>query len=281
LIKDVVEVQMCLKDGKRKVLTFSYDDGNTQDIRLIEILNRYGLKGTFNVNTGLFLNDASQRDGEGKLTWNEAEELFNNSGHEVAVHTLTHPWIASLKSHEAIKEITEDRKNIEKHFCSLGKGMAYPYGCYSDETLEVLKLCGIVYSRTTKSTHSFIFPENWLELHPTCHHNDAGLMALADKFINDDPRWGICNMFYVWGHSYEFDRNDNWDLIEKFAEKISGKEDIWYATNIEIYDYVKAYERLEASADNTIVCNPSAVPVWFFENGNTYKIEPGEKLIIK
>jgi len=273
-------MQMRLKDGKRKVLTFSYDDGNTQDIRLIEIFNRYGLKGTFNVNTGLFLNDSSERNGAGKLTWDEAENLFNNSVHEVAVHTLTHPWIASLKNTEVIKETIEDRKNIEKHFHSLGKGMAYPFGCYTDETLEVLKLCGIVYSRTTKSTHGFGFPENWLELHPTCHHNDAELMALADKFINEDPRWNICYMFYVWGHSYEFDRNDNWDLIEKFAEKVSGKDDIWYATNIEIYDYVKAYERLEVSADNTVVFNPSAVPVWFFEKNKTYKIEPGEKLII-
>ena len=272
---------MILKDGKRKVLTFSYDDGNTQDIRLIEIFDRYGLKGTFNVDTGLFLNDPSEREGEGKLTWDEAEKLFKNSPHEVAVHTLTHPWIASLKSHEAIKEIIEDRKNIEKHFCSLGREMAYPFGCYNAETLEILKLCGIAYSRTTKPTHGFRFPENWLELHPTCHHKDPELMQLAERFINDEPRWGECNMFYVWGHSYEFDRENNWDLIEKFAEKISGKADVWYATNIEIYDYVCAYKRLEVSADNTIIYNPSAVPVWFSENGKTYKTEPGENLVIK
>ncbi len=273
-------MQMRLKDGRQKVLTFSYDDGNTQDIRLAEIFDRYGLKGTFNVDTGLFLNDASQRSGEGKLTWGEAEKLFNGSAHEVAVHTLTHPWLASLKSTEAIEEIIEDRKNIAKHFRSLGRGMAYPFGCYCDETLEILKLCGIVYSRTTKATHGFDFPENWLELNPTCHHNDPELMTLADRFINEEPRWNICNMFYVWGHSYEFDRNGNWELIEKFAEKVSGKDGIWYATNIEIYDYVKAYERLEVSADNTIVHNPSAIPVWFFEKGKTYKIEPDETLII-
>lgn len=274
-------MQMLLKDGKRKALTFSYDDGNTQDIRLIEIFDRFGLKGTFNVDTGLFLNDSSERDGEGKLTWEEAEKLFKNSVHEVAVHTLTHPYIATLKSHEAIYEILEDRKNIAEHFDSTGRGMAYPFGCYTDETLDILKNCGIVYSRTTKSTHNFRFPENWLELHPTCHHADSELMELADRFLNVEPRWGLCDMFYVWGHSYEFDRQNNWDLIEKFAEKVSGREDVWYATNIEIYDYVKSYERLEVSADNSIVYNPSAVPVWFTENGRSYKINPGEKLIMR
>lgn len=272
-------MQMLLKDGKRKVLTFSYDDGNTQDIKLIRILDRYGLKGTFNVNTGLFLNDAAERDGEGKLTWAEAEELFTGSAHEVAVHTLTHPWIATLKSHEAIREVMEDRRNIEKHFRSLGRGMAYPFGCYTDETLEVLRLCGIAYSRTTKATHAFRLPENWLTLHPTCHHNDPELMTLADVFLNEDPRWDTCSMFYVWGHTYEFDRNNNWDVIEKFAEKISGKDDVWYATNIEIYDYVKAYGTLQVSADNSVVFNPSAMPVWFKEKGKVFKVEPGEKLI--
>lgn len=273
-------MQMRLKDGKRKVLTFSYDDGNTQDIRLVEIFDRYALKGTFNVNTGLFTDGSTEKNGGGKLTWDEAEKLFENSSHEVAVHTLTHPWLASLKSHEAIKEIMEDRRNIEKHFRSLGRGMAYPFGCYNDETLEVLKLCGIAYSRTTKATHSFVFPENWLELNPTCHHNDPELMALAEKFISEEPGWNVCSMFYVWGHSYEFDRNDNWSLIESFAEKVSFRDDVWYAANIEIYDYVKAYENLQVSADNTVVCNPSAISVWFYEKGTVYKVEPGETIVI-
>lgn len=43
---------MCTwKEQKRKAVTFSYDDGVTQDIRLIEMLNRYNLKCTFNLNS--------------------------------------------------------------------------------------------------------------------------------------------------------------------------------------------------------------------------------------
>ena len=40
-------------NGKNKALTFSYDDGVTQDKRLIEIFNKYGLKATFNLNSEL------------------------------------------------------------------------------------------------------------------------------------------------------------------------------------------------------------------------------------
>ena len=82
-------------------------------------------------------------------------------------------------------------------------------------------------------------------------------------------------MFYLWGHSYEFDDNDNWDIIETFCKKIGGREDIWYATNIEIYDYVQAYESLVYSASADLVYNPSAVPVWINYNESVVKIEAG------
>lgn len=39
--------------GKRKTLTFSYDDGVTQERRLVELFDRYGLKATFNINSEL------------------------------------------------------------------------------------------------------------------------------------------------------------------------------------------------------------------------------------
>ena len=40
--------------GLAKALTFSYDDGVEQDIRLVEILDKYGMKGTFNLNSGCY-----------------------------------------------------------------------------------------------------------------------------------------------------------------------------------------------------------------------------------
>lgn len=273
---------MKLKDGKNKVLTLSYDDGVVQDIRLIEIMNRYGLKGTFNINTGMYLSEDAQREKfYGRMKLSEAKQLYINSGHEVAVHTLNHMFLEKLKSDEVAYQVLQDRINIEKEYKTTARGMAYPFGTYSSEVIETLEKCGICYSRTVKSTNNFKLPENWLELHPTTHHSNGDLMKLAKRFAEEKgKRPSELWMFYLWGHSYEFDDKDNWNVIEEFAEYIGGRDDIWYATNIEIYDYIKAYESLQTSVDKTIVHNPSAIDVWVLIGDDTYAIKGGETLYI-
>lgn len=271
---------MKLKDGKSKVLTFSYDDATVQDIRLIKILDKHGLKGTFNVNSALYLPEETVRETyNGRMKLSEAKELYSNSGHEVAVHGLTHPYIDRLQVDEILTEVMEDRKNIEQHYGTPARGMAYPFGLFDDKVVEAVGKCGICYSRTTKNTENFGFPKNWLEFHPTCRHRSPKLMELAKKFVEEKGKHISDNwLFCVWGHSREFDRDDNWDVIETFAEYTGGRDDIWYATNIEIYDYVKAYERLETSVDKTIVYNPSAIDVWFGHKNEIYCVKGGHTL---
>lgn len=271
---------MKLKDGKSKVLTLSYDDGVVQDMRLIRIMDTYGLKGTFNINTQMYLpEDAVREQFRGRMKLSEAQALYIDSGHEVAVHSLTHPILVGLKSDEIAVEILEDRKNIEAQYGTLARGMAYPYGSHNQEVVDVLAKCGICYGRTIKSTQTFNLPENWLTWHPTCHHKDLALMELAEKFAQTTPKHvGRNLLFYVWGHSYEFDNNDNWEVIEQFAQYMGNRDDIWYATNIEIYDYVRAYEQLQVSVDRSIVHNPTATTVWFHHNGKTCCVEGGQTL---
>lgn len=275
---------MRLKDGKSKVLTLSYDDAVVQDARLIDIMNRHGLKGTFNVNTGCYFPEGKERPQSWHMVMRRAEAvaLYTGSGHEVAVHTLTHPHLEWLRPLDMIQEILEDRRNIEKEYGGIARGMAYPYGTYNDAVVDVLAKCGIAYSRTIESTENFGFPENWLTLHPTCHHNNPRLMELARRFAEDlqpcNPN--KCQMFYLWGHSYEFDNDDNWQVIEEFAQYMGGREDIWYATNIEIYDYVQAYNSLQVSVDHTTVHNPTAIDVWFREAGQVYCAKGGETVRI-
>lgn len=273
---------MKLKDGKSKVLTLSYDDGVVQDIRLVKILNKYGIKATFNINTGLYLQEETVRDKfYGRMKLSEAQDLYMNSDHEVAVHTLHHPWLEKLKTDEILTEIIEDKRNIEQQYGRLARGMAYPYGTYSQEVMQCLKKCEICYARTVRATEKFQLPEDWLELHPTCHHNNPRLMELAGKFVEESgSHEGDIWMFYVWGHSYEFDNVENWDVIEKFAEYVGGRDDIWYATNIEIYDYVQAYENLQTSVDKGMVHNPSAIDVWFTHNNKTYCAQAGKTIYL-
>ncbi len=275
----VTKFFMRFPGGLPKAFTLSYDDGVEQDERLIGIFDKYGLKCTFNISGGLFAPEGTVYP-EGRvhrpLTLTRSLEIYNKNGHEVATHGYTHPWLEKLTESGATYEILKDREVLESVFGCIVKGNAYPYGTYNDSVVECMKKCGIVYARTTKATEKFDIPTDWLRLHPTCHHNNPHVFELCDRFIemkNEAPQ-----LFYLWGHSFELEKDNNWDRIEAISEKISGKSDIWYANNMEIYSYVKAYEALVFSADMTKVYNPSALEVFFVLNGRNYSIKPGQTI---
>ncbi len=265
--------------GRAKALTLSYDDGTEQDIRLIRIMNQNGLKGTFNLNSGRFAPEGTVYPPEEfhrKMTVRQVKEVYTDSGHEVAVHGLTHPFLEKLPESMAMWELLKDRENLENTFRTIVRGMAYPFGTCNDTVVECLKKAGLVYGRTTISSHSFDIPADWFRLQATCHHNDPELMPLVRKFIEEMPArepW----MFYLWGHSFEFETGDNWEVIEEFAAFAGGHEDVWYATNIQIHDYVQAYWRLEFSVDGRQVYNPTVTELFFEKDGEMYSILPGEK----
>ena len=274
---------MKLKDGKSKALTLSYDDGVVQDIRLMKILDKHGIKATFNINTGLFIpEDTVRQRFHGRMKWSEAKALYTGSGHEVAVHAVTHPFMEKLKSAELLREILDDRQAIEREFGTMARGMAYPYGTYNQQVMDAAAACGICYARTAAETENVRFPQNWLEWSCTCRHANPKLMALAKRFVEENIHYeSDAWLFSMYGHSYEFDLDNNWELIEEFAALVGGREDVWYATNIEIYDYVKAYESLQVSADLTLVYNPSAQDVWFSHRKTIYCVKAGQTLSLK
>ncbi len=265
--------------GKAKALTLSYDDGVKQDVKLLKIMKEKGLKGTFNLNSESYASLSWAPVLHHRLTKKECIELFKDSGMEVALHGCTHPYMDRLTGERLVYEIFQDRKNLEKDYGMQVRGCAYPFGTFNDDVISVLKSCGIKYSRTVTATHNFELPVDWFRLNPTCHHADPSLEKLCDNFLKGTPvrtPW----MFYLWGHSYEFDDSNNWEIIEEFANKMANKDDIWYATNIEIYRYVEAFNCLEFSLDETSVYNPSAVSVWFIphENADVIEVKPGETI---
>lgn len=276
----MADLYMRFPGGRARALTLSYDDGVQQDKKLMEILNHHGLKCTFNISSGLYAAEGTVYE-EGRIhrrmTKSEALALYTDSGHEIAVHGLTHPWLEKLPLPVCVREIIEDRENLEAEYGGTVRGMAYPYGTYNDDVVSVLRNCGICYSRTVHSTERFDIPNDWLRLPATCHHDNPRLMELAKNFL-EQPSWGAPWMFYLWGHSYEFEAGNNWNVIEEFAEYMGGREEVWYATNIEIYDYVKAYKQLNFNAAMTYVENPTAYELWFETNGKLYSVKPGESL---
>lgn len=269
--------------GKVKAVTLSYDDGVEQDIRLIKIMKENGLKGTFNLSSGLYAKEGTNYEAgtiHRRMTRQQAIDVYQNSGMEIAVHGLTHPFLEHLSPSTCTYEVLQDRINLETEYGTIIRGMAYPYGSYSDSVVDCLKHCGIAYSRTTKSTESFGIPTDWLRMPATCHHNNLHLMELAKKFV-EDSRDRTPMLFYLWGHSYEFERDDNWEVIEEFAEYIGKREDIWYATNIEIYDYMKAFGQLIFSADGRQAWNPTAIDLYLKYNGRNYCIKSNETIIFE
>lgn len=270
---------MRFPEGRKKALTFSYDDGVIQDVRFMGILNQYGMKGTFNVNSALYAPEVPDpQKPSRRLTETKLKEMFADGVHEIAVHSLTHPFLETLPPSGVAYEIVKDRENLEKQFGRIVRGMAYPMGTFSDEVVATLRQCGIAYARTVVSTEKFKLPTDWLRLPATCHHNNPRLMELAKTFVEKDVKYHA-ELFYLWGHTYEFDDNDNWNVIEDFCEFMGGREaDVWYATNMEIYEYVQDYERLVWSVDMTRVCNPTARKLWFCNRNTVYSIEAGETL---
>lgn len=221
-------------NGRLKAVTFSFDDGVTQDRRLVAMFNQYGLKATFNLNSGVFGAQGVTRKGAQTTTHNkiapeEVATLYR--GHEVAAHTLTHPNLTELDDAEVVRQVEENRRVLEALSGQPVAGFAYPYGADDDRIVRLLcRHTGVRYARTVRSTGTFALPGELLRLDPTAYAvNYDALDALAEAFIALEPR--TPQLFYVWGHSYEFDFDDGWDRFERFCARIADRDDIAYLTN--------------------------------------------------
>lgn len=275
------DLWMLFPGGRSKALTLSYDDGVEQDIRLIDIMNRHGLKGTFNLNGGLFAPEGTvypKGQVHRRMSKQAALDLYSHSGQEIALHAMHHSDLPNVPAAYAAWQIVREKEVLEDMFSRIIRGMAYPYGTTSPDVAAMLQSCGIAYARTTESTLRSRLPDEWLRMPATCHHKNPQLMELAHKFVEEAP-WGP-QLFYLWGHSYEFEGCDNWHVIEAFADYIGGRASIWYATNIEIYDYVTAWRSMHISANGKRLHNPSAITLWIRSGGRIYQLESGCDLIL-
>lgn len=250
--------------GKNKALTLSFDDGREYDRRLVSMFNEYGLKGTFHLNSGFL----------GKDKYVERSEIATlYKGHEISAHTVDHPFLEMSPPDQVVRELMEDREALEELAGYPVRGMSYPFGTWNDRVVGLLPAAGIEYARTTKSHGTYDMPDNFLLWNPTCHHKQ--MVDHARQFIDHNPRHTRMRLLYVWGHSYEFENDGNWELVERFGEAIGGRDDIWYATNAEIADYVRALNQLRFSVSCRLIHNPSATPVWVSAENDTVEIPGG------
>lgn len=275
-------------DGKAKAVTLSYDDGCPEDIRFSNIITKFGLKCTFN-----HISDEAKKGTA--FTNDEVVEHFLSKGHEIAIHGYFHKAVGLIRPVEVIRDILDCRLELEKKYNRIIKGLAYAntgikilnYDNSYEKIREMLINLDIAYARNAISGEGNIeLPDDFYNWLPTAHHDNPKLFDYIEKFLSLDTGNNVYYMsrrpriFFMWGHTYEFERNNNWELLDKICEKLSFNKDIWYATNIEICNYIKSYNSLEFSADETIVYNPTVHKIWFNMDGNDYIIHSGETIRI-
>lgn len=255
-------VQYLFPGGKYKAVTFSFDDGRQNDIRLAQLLNRYNLKGTFHLNGKNYFNK----------TASELQAVKNcYRGHEIACHTVHHGFVNVQPGVSVVHEVLEDRKILEQIAGYPVVGMSYPFGVSSKEAIAAFRACGIVYSRTTQETNGRAIPNDFMQWDPSAHFLRA--QKAIDNFLRFiQNQW--LDVLYLWGHSFELKTEQDWSGFEKDLTRIAKNQAVWYATNIEICRYLTAAKQLQLSANESLCFNPCATDIWvevFLEENVTSK----------
>lgn len=255
-------------NGKKKAVTFSYDDGDKLDLKLAEIFDKYGAKGTFNLVGGWI--------GENNNILSKSEVLTLSQNHEIANHTFGHNWNERIPLDKMISQVVDGRNSLEDMIGKPVRGYAYPNGKYNSELLSLLRSLGVSYARTAAQTRTYAHPIDFLTWDGTCHHDNS--VGDAKNFINLSS-YSKLPIFYVWGHSHDFQRKNNWNVISEALEILKGDDSIWYATNIELYDYLTAMKNLKISHGEKSVYNPSATSVFATVDGETVEFKSGLTLL--
>ena len=226
-------------NGKTKIFNVTYDDGVLQDVRFVALLNKYNLKGTFNLNSGLMEREFEWTHESGRvikrLSKEKAVPLYQ--GHEIACHTLTHPYMHDLSEQEILHELQEDKANLEKLFGREVKGFAVPFDYYSERIENCVRQCGFSYARISQESRSFAPQTDYYNWKATVFHTDPELEQLSRQFIESDEELAI---FQIVGHSYDLDVENMWDRIENVFRMIAAHDDILPMTTIEIVEHLRS-----------------------------------------
>lgn len=265
-------------NGKEKAFNLTYDDGIYDDYKFVELLNKYNLKGTFNLNSKLMKENFSWTHETGKIIKriSPQEAVCLYKGHEVASHTLTHPYMNNLTKKEILKELIDDKKNLEEIFKKQILGFAVPFDFYSKEISECVKETGFEYGRISEESNSWIPSEDYYFWKASIIHFNLNLENFVNEFIKTNDELALCQIV---GHSYDLEVENKWNLIENIFKKISESKNILPMTNIEIIKYLKAIRSVKIS-ENKII-NNSDLELWFEVDGKKISVQPKKEFFIK
>lgn len=273
----IAAIKKLYPDGKTKAFNVTYDDGVLQDREFIHLLNRYGIKGTFNLNSNLMKKEFAWFHDCGmvvkRLSESAARELYQ--GHEIASHTLNHPNMQGLSGEQILNEMSRDKDNLEEIFETKVLGFAVPFNYYSDLIEECAKIVGFEYVRTSDTSGNYDPGMDYFHWEAGIFHLSSDLEKYVDGFLKTDEEMAVCQIV---GHSYDFVAERNWDSMEALLAKVADQKDIWFTTHIDLIHYLKAMAKAEITED--YIENNSDLNLWFEADSEIRMIKPGEKQII-
>ena len=266
-------IQKLYPGGKPKAFNISYDDGVLQDVRFVALLNKFGLKGTFNLNSGLMKTEFSWVHENGMTVTRLPEDVVSAlyEGHEVASHTCTHPYMENLSKAEILGQMAADRFFLEKLLGREVKGFAVPFEYYSPLIAQCAREVGFEYARISEETNGYILPNDPYWWRGGKFHWDEDLEGYVEEFLETDEELALCQIV---GHSYDLDVLDMWDRMESVLHRVAGDEDVVPMTNLELARYADGMKLAEITDEK--VQNESETPLWFRVDGRIVCVQPGE-----
>lgn len=265
-------------NGKEKAFNVTYDDGVLQDREFVQLLNRYGIKGTFNLNSELMKHEFAWMHECGmvvkRLSVDAVKELYE--GHEIASHTLTHPNMEGMNSEQILREMSLDKDNLESIFGKKVLGFAVPFNYYSDLIAECAKIVGFEYARTSDMSGGYTPGDDFYRWQSGIFHMSDQLDSYVDVFLETKEELALCQIV---GHSYDFDAERNWNKIEDIFKKVTEDDSVWFATHLEIIHYLKAMKKAEITDEH--IYNKSNSLLWFEVDGKVCCLAAGEKFLLE
>ena len=235
--------RMCNNKSYKFCNLTSWDDGTITDLKLAELLEKYGIKATFYLPK--FIDNSLQRK----------DIIAIDQKFEIGAHTLSQPDLTKVSLSEAKKEIKDSKEYLEE---LLGHSVAmfcYPYGTHNKDVREIARSSGFIAARTAEPG-GLDLPKDPYKWHITLFaSNNSPLMALKiwwrfhlwkpgalldwenrakSLFDLALEKGGI---YHIYGHSAEFGRTNEWDKLERMFKYISNRDGVKYMTNGEIFEH--------------------------------------------
>lgn len=200
----------------RKIFLLSFDDGTVWDKRFVELLNQYGMRATFNLNSGLEEFVWQYEDRFPIRRQKLSETLQQYRGHEIASHTLTHPWLNTLTPPQLAREVGEDCEALKAIFGLSEIGFGVPFTACEEREVRIIRRF-VKYIRLSQFSDSFALPEDPYHIPIHGLYNDPDIRERIAAFAECDLPVAL---FVMTGHSYEFEVLDHWEYIEDLLKFI-------------------------------------------------------------